>query len=158
MNRRSQESALITSDIPLFWAAYDKAIATAPGGPGRDLRQRVSQAHSCLKEGSADFVGKLTAGRLLERVEALHRWGNAQEKQLWEEFQKEMHGTNTRRWLYGGSETAERPVDMGYYVGYKITDAYWKTQRDKTQALRTIFTITDPKAFLEASRYGEKFC
>lgn len=112
---------------------------------------------ACLQEGSADFVGKLACGKMLKRTEELHRWGNAHERQLWEEFQREMDGTETGRWLYSGSEQGDRPVDTGYYMGFKITEAYWKRQRDKVQALRAIFTITDPRAFLSASGYAEAF-
>jgi tetratricopeptide (TPR) repeat protein len=112
---------------------------------------------SCLQEGSADFVSHLAAGRMLVRTHAQHRWCNAHERQLWDEFQKEMNGSNIRNWLYSGSERGERPVDTGYYMGYKLSEAYYKHQKDKKQAIRDILQIADCKTFLAKSRYTEKF-
>jgi tetratricopeptide (TPR) repeat protein len=56
----------------------------------------------CLKEGSADFLGELTSGRLIKRMQEVHVWANVRERQLWEEFQKDMTvASSSSRWLYG---------------------------------------------------------
>jgi hypothetical protein len=112
---------------------------------------------ACLIEGGADFVGKLASGRLISRMEETHAWANARERELWEEFVKEMDGKDTSRWLYGNSGGNGRPVDLGYWMGFKITEAYYNNAADKKQALRDIMIVTDCKRFLQNSRYGEKF-
>ena len=112
---------------------------------------------SCLIEGGADFVGKLASGRLISRMEETHAWANVRERELWEEFFKEMDAKDTSRWLYGKSGGNGRPVDLGYWMGFKITEAYYNNAADKKQALRDMMIVTDCKRFLQNSRYPEKF-
>ena len=112
---------------------------------------------ACLQEGSADFISILTAGQLIARMDGIHSWANARERELWLEFQKEMDGKDTSRWLYGSSGGNGRPVDLGYWMGYKISEAYFKNASDKKQAVRDMLLIKDCKQFLNASRYAEKF-
>ena len=112
---------------------------------------------ACLIEGGADFVGKLSSGRLIARMEETHKWANERERVLWIEFQKEMDGKDTSHWLYGNSGGNGRPVDLGYWMGFKINEAYYNNATDKKQAVRDILAVTDCKQFLERSRYGDKF-
>jgi tetratricopeptide (TPR) repeat protein len=112
---------------------------------------------SCLQEGSADFIGELVSGRMIVRMQQAHGWANARERELWEEFQKEMDGRDTSRWLYGASGKGGRPVDLGYWMGYKISEAYYKNAADKKQAIRDTLLMKDCKGYLKASGYAEKF-
>ena len=113
----------------------------------------------CLKEGSADFLGELTSGRLIKRMQETHVWANARERELWEEFQKDMTNTpkSSAHWLYGNSGGNGRPVDLGYWMGYKISAAYYKNAADKRQAVRDILIVKDCQTFLQQSRYAEQF-
>ncbi|MDO7845446.1 DUF2268 domain-containing putative Zn-dependent protease [Hymenobacter sp. M29] len=107
-----------------------------------------------LNEGMADFVAELVTGH--NPNARLHPYGNAHEKQLWADFQKEMLGSNSDNWLANGKqETPEKPCDLGYYVGYRIVQAYYNQQPDKKQALADILNIRDAKAFLARSGYAE---
>lgn len=108
-----------------------------------------------LHEGGADFVGELIAGGSINPQ--LHEYGNSREKQLWLEFKKEMNSMDTSNWLYQGDKAKENPADLGYYVGYKITESYYNRAQDKKQAIRDILDIKDFNAFLKASGYDEKF-
>lgn len=113
---------------------------------------------NCLKEGSADFLGELAAGRLIKRMQETHVWANARERELWEEFQKDLTIANsTGRWLYGNSGKDGRPVDLGYWMGYKISEAHYKNTADKKQAVRDLLIVKDCRQLLKASRYAEKF-
>jgi Predicted Zn-dependent protease (DUF2268) len=112
---------------------------------------------NCLNEGSADFLGELTSGRLGTRTQRIHAWANPRERQLWDEFQKEMNGTDMSHWLYAGSGKGDRPDDLGYWIGYKITEAYYRNATDKKQAIKGILTVKDCDEFLKASHYAEKF-
>src|SRR4051812_13657994 len=79
------------------------------------------------------------------------------EPSLWDDFKNEMHGTDVSRWLYNqGTSTATptRPGDLGYFIGYRIVEAYYQKQSDKVAALRDIIEIRDADAFLAASGYG----
>jgi hypothetical protein len=107
-----------------------------------------------LSEGMADFVAELVTGHVTNA--RLHPYGNAHEKELWADFQKEMLGTNSKNWIANGKqETPEKPCDLGYYVGYRIVQAYYAKAADKKQALANILTIRDAKAFLAESGYAE---
>lgn len=113
---------------------------------------------NCLKEGSADFLGEMASGRMVKRMQETHVWANARERELWEEFQKDMPVANsTSRWLYGSSGGNGRPVDLGYWIGYKISEAHYKNSADKKQAVRDILIVKDCQQLLKASRYAEKF-
>lgn len=108
-----------------------------------------------VKEGSADFIAELIAGG--HANPALHRYGDANEKALWLEFKTAMHGTDLSNWLYQGSKSTTRPADLGYYIGYKIVEAYYRRATDKQRAIREILHIQDFDAFLRASGYAARF-
>jgi hypothetical protein len=65
-----------------------------------------------------------------------------------------MRGADMTGWLYQGDAAADRPADLGYFVGARICRAYYDRAPDKAQALRTIFRLDDPEALLAASRYA----
>jgi hypothetical protein len=108
-----------------------------------------------IDEGAADFIGEMIAGQIINPH--LHTYGNPRERELWEEFQREMHGANYAKWLYNGALAKNRPADLGYYMGYRICDSYYKKATDKKQAIREILAIKDFDRFLNDSKYAEKF-
>lgn len=112
-----------------------------------------------VKEGSADFIGELISGGIING--AARDYGLPNECQLWTEFQPAMDGTDLSGWLYGitnnaGPEWDERPNDLGYFMGYRITASYYDQAEDKKAALRDILTIDDFHDFLEKSGYPVK--
>jgi hypothetical protein len=113
---------------------------------------RVTLLRRALREGAADFLSERVAGGIINRPQ--HVYGDAHEAALWREFREAMHGTDVSRWLYGSSRTADRPGDLGYYVGYKIAEAYYRRATDKAAALRTLLRVEDAEAILRASGYG----
>lgn len=121
-----------------------------------DFGENTLLGHSVL-EGAADFLGKLAAGQHINPH--LHVYGNAHEAELWESFSIEMLQTDISNWLYnGGSSTGTRPADLGYYIGYKICEAYYEKTADKTAAIEDILAIKngpDTVRFLKESGYGQ---
>ena len=110
--------------------------------------------HLAVFEGSADFIAGLIAGG--HANPHLHEYGNPREKELWLEFKKDMEGTDVSNWLYQGDRAKSRPADLGYYIGYKITEAYYENAADKKLAIKEILGIKDFAQFLKASKYEEK--
>jgi hypothetical protein len=108
-----------------------------------------------IGEGSADFIAELISGSHINPH--LHEYGNPIEKELWLEFQKEMSGTDVSNWMYQGERAGRRPADLGYYMGYKIAEAYYKNATDKRKAIRDILEINDINEFFSNSKYSEKF-
>ena len=108
-----------------------------------------------IGEGVADFVAELIAGDTINPH--LHEYGNPREKQLWLEFKKEMAGNDVGNWMYQGEKAKNKPADLGYYMGYKIAENYYKNSADKKQAVKDILEIKDFQKFLGDSKYEEKF-
>ena len=106
-------------------------------------------------EGSADFIAELISGSHINPH--LHEYGNPIEKELWLEFQKEINGTDLSNWMYQGEKAVRRPADLGYYMGYKIAESYYRNATDKKQAVREILEIKDVNEFLTNSKYADKF-
>ena len=108
-----------------------------------------------IGEGGADFVGELVTKSNINKH--LHKYGNEHERELWIQFKNEMHSTDLSNWLYNGLTSKDRPGDLGYYMGYKICEAYYKNAQNKKQAIKDILDIKDYNAFLAKSGYAEKF-
>ena len=108
-----------------------------------------------IKEGGADFIAELISGKHINTH--LHEYGNPKERELWTEFRREMNGTNLSNWLYQGDQAKGKPPDLGYYVGYKICEAYYRAAKDKKQAVKDIPEIKDFNQFLKDSAYDAKF-
>ena len=121
--------------------------------------QKDGLNHSLLRgtinEGMADFLAELATGH--NPNARLQVYGLAHEKVLWETFTKEMGSTNWSNWIANDKqETADKPADLGYFVGYRICQAYYERLADKRQAVHDILNINDYWAFLAKSGYVEK--
>jgi len=106
-----------------------------------------------IKEGSADFLAELISGKHINGH--VHEWANPREEELWIEFKERMNGKDLEGWLY--SSTEGRPNDLGYWMGYKITKAYFDKMPDKKQAVYDILNIRSTKKFLAESGYAKRF-
>src|ERR1700734_864030 len=101
---------------------------------------------------SADFVGEMISGGIVNRVQ--RAYGDAHRQALWEEFRKEMSGSDLSNWMYQGDKSRDRPADLGYYIGYRICDSFYRRATDKREAVRRILNMTDASEFLKESGYS----
>ncbi|QEM08813.1 TPR end-of-group domain-containing protein [Mucilaginibacter rubeus] len=109
-----------------------------------------------LVEGMADFLGELISSRTAN--ERLHVWAKGHEKQIWADFEKEMYLKRAYNWIANSNqETADKPSDLGYWVGYQICKGYYDNSADKKQAIYDMLNIKDYKAFYEKSGTSKKF-
>lgn len=108
-----------------------------------------------IQEGSCDLIAELTAGEVINP--ALKFYGDRNESDLWREFRAEMGGTDLSKWMYNSFKIRDRPGDLGYYMGYKISRAYYRNTKDKRQAISDMLNIKDFSDFFQKSRYSEKF-
>lgn len=104
-----------------------------------------------LQEGVADFVGEKTGGRVVDP--AGHAWGAAHEAQLWQEFLAEKDGEDHSRWLYNKGKDPDRPGDLGYFIGYRIAQAWARQQPSEAEAVRALLRVTDADRLLRESGY-----
>jgi hypothetical protein len=61
-------------------------------------------------------------------------FANPKEKELCLEFNARMLEKNYDGWLYSSSPS--RPYDLGYWMGYKITKAYYDRMEDKQKVMQ----------------------
>jgi hypothetical protein len=104
-----------------------------------------------MREGFCDFIAELVAGN-----KKINEYGDAHEKKLWTDFKNELCNENSGNWLYNYSSVKDKPADLGYYIGYKIAQEYYKNAADKNQAVSDIIEMTNPMQFLELSKYDQK--
>ncbi len=111
---------------------------------------------SAIEEGMADFIGELISGKSAN--EKLLIYGKGREKEIWADFKKEMFMNRAYNWIGNGDQkSADKPSDLGYWVGYQICKAYYSQSKDKQKAIYEMLHIKDYKKFLEQSNLEEKF-
>ncbi len=106
-----------------------------------------------IKEGSADFIAELISGRHINAH--VHEYANPREVKLWQEFKEKRLSKDFSGWYDSGPDG--RPKDLGYWMGYKITEAFCRRAKNKREAIKQILEIADFEAFLQQSGYAKKF-
>lgn len=104
-----------------------------------------------VQEGSCDFIGEKISGALMNPAQKTY--GEKHEAQLWREFEAEMNGKNERNWMYNALTSKDRPPDLGYFIGYKISQSFYRNAKDKRRAIRDILQIKDVSVFFRQSLY-----
>ena len=121
----------------------------------QNLKGKTTLLFQSLKEGSADFIGELISGTHINKV--AFDYGEANSEKLTREFVKKMKKKNLKDWLYQTSGKDDRPNDLGYWMGYKITEAYYNKQEDKKQAISDILNIENPVEFTQKSGFLDTY-
>ena len=105
-----------------------------------------------VQEGACDFIGEMISGSLMNPAQKIY--GEAHEGELWREFAAAMEGgADERNWMYNALTSKDRPPDLGYFIGYKISQSYHRNAKDKRSAVREILEIKDFETFLRQSMY-----
>jgi hypothetical protein len=119
-------------------------------------RKNLNLLAGCINEGSADFIAELISGGSPNKQ--THIYGNANEAKLWMEFKEIMDDReDSHDWMYVYKPKNGYPPDLGYWIGYKITEAYYEKSTDKKKAISDILHINDFEKFLDDSGYASKF-
>lgn len=127
----------------------------------QDNAERETLLHQAIHEGSADFLAHLATGIRSTSPER-DAWADKREAKLWDRFREDMDLAFGRErdpefanWMYGEPKEEGWPSDLGYWMGYRITRAYFESSGDPYQAVREILNIQDYEAFLEQSGYPD---
>jgi hypothetical protein len=152
LNRDPVTVKFVTSDIENFWRAYEFA------GKETEKAKRVAIFQTeYLDKGSPGLKDFLrlrikSAENLVSTInEHLKIYGRTHDAEIWRDFEADMYKPDFSKWVYNATTTKDRPADLGYYVGYLITRAYYRNAKDKRQAVYDILNIQDARAFYEAS-------
>jgi hypothetical protein len=141
--------------LPIIVAHEHGHILQQNASNGLFTHANRSLLEQALLEGGADFIGERSSGGNING--RLWTFAIPHEAALWQEFRVAMHGTDVTQWLYNqGSPTVtpDHPGDLGYFIGYRIAEAYYAKQTDKVAALRDIIEIRDADDFLARSGYS----
>jgi hypothetical protein len=141
--------------LPLIVAHEHAHILQANAANGLFTHGNRNLLEQSLIEGGADFIGERSSGGNTNG--RLWAFAIPAEASLWQEFKAAMHGTDVSRWLYNqgsANATPTRPGDLGYFIGYRIAEAYYAKQADKAAALRDIIEISNADDFLARSGYS----
>jgi uncharacterized protein YjaZ len=116
---------------------------------------RNSLLKQAVTEGGADFIGEFISGEPMN-VKAF-QYGNANSDRLCKEFVTRYKNEDFSDWFYWTSKKDDRPNDLGYWIGYKICEAYFNKQADKHKAIHDILNIEDPFLFLKESEFLDSY-
>jgi hypothetical protein len=111
-----------------------------------------SLLQAAVGEGAADFIAERIAGAHINA--ALHDYGRANECALWREFEPRMHGTDIGGFLYEGDAAKGRPADTGYFIGYRIVEAYVARKGLSEASLREVLGGLAADALLREGGYA----
>ena len=125
---------------------YNQRYNTAP-----DQRHLLGKS---LQEGACDMIGELIAGHTIN--EHLKVYGRTHDADIWRDFEADMLKPDVSKWIYNAVTAKDRPADLGYYIGYRITRSYYDNAKDKRKAVHDILNIQDARAFYEASGVRQK--
>ena len=111
-----------------------------------------------IKEGVASFISEvLIMKRNQETGSRASVYASAHEKELWQELKSELCSNNLQNWLFNAASSKNRPGDLGYRMGYKIAESFYKRSKNKTMAIKEMIETDNPLAFLDKSEYDLKF-
>jgi hypothetical protein len=134
---------------------YQQAMAQGVEAYRAIFGERQTLLRIAIREGSADFLAELISGG--HTNPRAHEYGLRHERELWTAFQKEMHQRELGAWMFHRPANRERPANLGYFMGYRIAQAFYEQHADKGEALRAILSVTNYEQFLRDSRYSERF-
>lgn len=142
----------LRDDFPSL-VAHEHAHLLQVAAGAQGSRSGKSLLARALIEGGADFLAELASGQA-----SYHRkyvaW-QARETDFWTAFQRDMRGRDVSHWLYNQREsTANWPGDLGYFMGYRIAQAFFMQAVDKHAAVRELVAQRDPERILERSGYA----
>ncbi|MEO7042060.1 MAG: DUF2268 domain-containing putative Zn-dependent protease, partial [Gemmatimonadaceae bacterium] len=125
------------------------------------FQQHLADKHTLLDvaliEGGATFLSDLAVP---DRPPPYFlTWGAAHERQVWTAFARVMEHDDVSQWI-GNNGTTSRPdwpADLGYFVGYQISKAYYERASNKRDAIRDLIVLRDSEAILRGSHYASTF-
>jgi hypothetical protein len=112
----------------------------------------------CIILGSSDFLATLIVSDDKSTIlnQPNYIYGEQHEESLVKQFLRQKNSDDFSEWLFH-SGVGDKPRDLGFWIGYKITEAYYNNAPDKMKAINDILKINDFEKFLLLSGYAEPF-
>jgi uncharacterized protein YjaZ len=106
-----------------------------------------------ISEGVCDFLAELCSGETLRDDKIRYLEQPANRDFILSEFKKEMFAEDISKWMYNGN-IKDRPVDIGYTLGYKIAKSYYARSADKQKAIYNLLNTDSFITLMRESEYG----
>ncbi len=116
-------------------------VQQAPEQPSPTVLERA------LQEGIADFLGELISGGISNV--AVHVAARGRELEIEEKFAADLDRRDLSAWF--DNTTAADVGQLGYWVGYRIAQAYYSKASDRQAAIREMIQLTDARDFFAKS-------
>jgi hypothetical protein len=100
-----------------------------------------------LQEGIADFLGELISGGISNS--AVHVAARGRELEIEEKFAADLNRRDLSAWF--DNTTAADVGQLGYWVGYRIAQAYYSKAPDRQAAIQEMIELADARDFLAKS-------
>jgi hypothetical protein len=108
-----------------------------------------------MNEGLADFLASLALPNSRVSASSYQRYGRTHEAAVWRAFRRGMATReDSGHWLYNyGTANNHGAADLGYFVGFRICEAFYNRASDKRRAIRELIVLRDPAEVLRRSGY-----
>lgn len=104
-----------------------------------------------LREGIPDFIGKLVYP--YGNNGNNYNYGIKHEEMLKEKLKNEIYGSDFTYWIYNTNTVTSQPRDLGYFMGSRIADSYFKQLPSKSINITELIEIKSVKKFIDKSKY-----
>jgi hypothetical protein len=126
-----------------------------------DKKNKANLLGKVITEGACDFFVELLSNdfNLLDsarrqRISYLDEPANL--KFILSEFKREMYTKDLSKWMYNGGDIKDRPADLGYALGYKISKSFYERSADKKAAIQTLLRTDDFEKIMAGSEYADR--
>lgn len=106
---------------------------------------------SILREGIPDFISKLVYS--FGNNGNNYNYGIQNEEKLRAKLKNEIDGSDFTYWIYNSNTVSEQPRDLGYFMGSRIAQSYFKHLSTTTINVTELIEIKSAKKFIKKSRY-----
>jgi len=94
----------------------------------------------CLYEGVAEFVSCKATGKK-SNVPAIE-FGRANQEIVLNQYVKDLFIiSNSNNWMWGENRNDLKIRDLGYYIGYEISERYYNLSKNKTKAIKELIEL-----------------
>jgi hypothetical protein len=104
-----------------------------------------------LREGIPDFISKLVYpfGNNGDN----YNYGIQNEEKLKTKLRNEIYGSDFSYWIYNNNTVSDQPRDLGYFMGSRIANSYFKNISTTTINVTELIEIKSAKKFIKKSKY-----
>ena len=119
----------------------------------QQLKDSRTNLEGALREGAAEYAAFRLTGRL--GTPQTFAYAKQHEAEVRRQFALEADQPIVAKWFLASIDAAtKQPGALGYYIGFRICEAYYKQARDKKAAFQTIITLSNvPELTAQAHKY-----